>query len=101
MITMKNVRKTYGTFQMDLSMEIPSGQITGLVGKNGAGKSTAIKLILGLTEAESGEISVFGKNIHQLSMTEKAQIGASLADSGFSTYLNIVDENFVKNVSGF
>ena len=69
MITMKNVRKTYGTFQMDLSMEIPSGQITGLVGKNGAGKSTAIKLILGLTEAESGEISVFGKNIHQLSMS--------------------------------
>ena len=91
MITMKNVRKTYGTFQMDLSMEIPSGQITGLVGKNGAGKSTAIKLILGLTEAESGEISVFGKDIHQLSMAEKAQIGASLADSGFSTYLNIVD----------
>ena len=91
MITMKNVRKTYGSFQMDLSMEIPSGQITGLVGKNGAGKSTAIKLILGLTEAESGEISVFGKDIHQLSMAEKAQIGASLADSGFSTYLNIVD----------
>lgn len=91
MITMKNVRKTYGTFQMDLSMEIPSGQITGLVGKNGAGKSTAIKLILGLTEAESGEIAVFGKDIHQLSMAEKAQIGASLADSGFSTYLNIAD----------
>ena len=91
MITMKNVRKTYGTFQMDLSMEIPSGQITGLVGKNGAGKSTAIKLILGLTEAESGEIAVFGKDIHQLSMAEKAQIGVSLADSGFSTYLNIVD----------
>ena len=38
MITMKNVRKTYGTFQMDLSMEIPEWQITGLVGKNGAGK---------------------------------------------------------------
>ncbi len=91
MITMKNVSKTYGTFQMDLSMEIPSGQITGLVGKNGAGKSTAIKLILGLTEAESGEISVLGKDIHQLSMKEKAEIGASLADSGFSTYLNIVD----------
>ena len=91
MITMKNVSKTYGNFQMDLSMEIPSGQITGLVGKNGAGKSTAIKLILGLTEAESGEISVLGKDIHQLCMKEKAEIGASLADSGFSTYLNIVD----------
>ena len=98
MITMKNVRKTYGTFQMDLSMEIPSGQITGLVGKNGAGKSTAIKLILGLTEAESGEISVFGKNIHQLSMTEKAQIGAWVQH--LSQYCRCA-ENFVKNVSGF
>ena len=91
MITLKNVRKTYGTFQMDLSMEIPSGQITGLVGKNGAGKSTAIKLILGLTEAESGEIAIFGKDVHRLSLSEKAQIGVSLADSGFSTYFNIVD----------
>ena len=84
MITMKNVRKTYGTFQMDLSMEIPSGQITGLVGKNGAGKSTAIKLILGLTEAESGEISVFGR----------------LRVQHLSQYCRCA-ENFVKNVSGF
>lgn len=61
MIKMKNVCKTYEGFQFDLSMEIPNGRITGLVGKNGAGKSTAIKLILGLTEAESGEITIFGK----------------------------------------
>lgn len=75
----------------------------GLVGKNGAGKSTAIKLILGLTEAESGEITIFGKCVHQLSMSEKAQIGASLAESGFSSYLNITGckKNIGKNVSGF
>lgn len=91
MIKMKNVCKTYERFQFDLSMEIPNGRITGLVGKNGAGKSTAIKLILGLTEAESGEITIFGKCVHQLSMSEKAQIGASLAESGFSSYLNITD----------
>ncbi len=91
MIKMKNVCKTYEGFQFDLSMEIPNGRITGLVGKNGAGKSTAIKLILGLTEAESGEITIFGKCVHQLSMSEKAQIGASLAESGFSSYLNITD----------
>ena len=91
MIKMKNVCKTYEGFQFDLSMEVPNGRITGLVGKNGAGKSTAIKLILGLTEAESGEITIFGKCVHQLSMSEKAQIGASLAESGFSSYLNITD----------
>ena len=91
MIKMKNVCKTYEGFQFDLSMEIPNGRITGLVGKNGAGKSTAIKLILGLTEAESGEITIFGKCVHQFTRREKAQIGASLAESGFSSYLNITD----------
>ncbi|WP_294897768.1 ABC transporter ATP-binding protein [uncultured Eubacterium sp.] len=91
MIEMKEVRKTYDAFQFAMSMEIPGGRITGLVGKNGAGKSTAIRLILGLTEAESGEIAIFGKEIHQLTMAEKAQIGASLAESGFSSYLNIAD----------
>ena len=45
MIKMKNVCKTYEGFQFDLSMEIPNGRITGLVGKNGAGKSTAMKMM--------------------------------------------------------
>ena len=48
MITMQNVRKKYKDFELELSLEIPEGRITGFVGKNGAGKSTAIKLILGL-----------------------------------------------------
>ena len=51
MITMQNVRKTYGNFTFEMSMELPEGQILGLIGKNGAGKSTAIKLILGLCRA--------------------------------------------------
>ena len=53
MITMQNVRKTYGNFTFEISMELPEGQILGLIGKNGAGKSTAIKLILGLCRAVS------------------------------------------------
>ena len=58
MITMQNVRKTYGNFIFEMSMELPDGQILGLVGKNGAGKSTAIKLILGLCRADEGNIRV-------------------------------------------
>lgn len=38
MITMQNVRKTYGNFTFEISMELPEGQILGLIGKNGAGK---------------------------------------------------------------
>ena len=59
MITMQNVRKTYGNFIFEMSMELPEGQILGLIGKNGAGKSTAIKLILGLCRADEGSIRVF------------------------------------------
>ena len=58
MIKMQNVRKTYPGFDFELSLEIPEGRITGLIGKNGAGKSTAIRLMLGLVKAESGTIEL-------------------------------------------
>lgn len=45
MVQLENVRKDYETFRFDVTLKILEGRITGLVGKNGAGKSTAIKLI--------------------------------------------------------
>ena len=86
---MQNVRKKYGDFEFDMSMEIPEGRITGLVGKNGAGKSTAIKLMLGLTKPDSGNISVLGSDGKELTPAVKQKIGVSLAESGFSSQLSI------------
>lgn len=91
MIKMQNVRKKYGDFEFDMSMEIPHGRITGLVGKNGAGKSTAIKLMLGLTKPDSGNISVLGSDGKELTPAVKQKIGVSLAESGFSSQLSIED----------
>lgn len=91
MIKMQNVRKKYGDFELDMSMEIPEGRITGLVGKNGAGKSTAIKLMLGLTKPDSGNISVLGSDGKELTPAVKQKIGVSLAESGFSSQLSIED----------
>lgn len=91
MVKLKNICKSYGDFRLDASMEIPEGCITGLVGKNGAGKSTVIKLILGLTKADDGQIMLFGKEIEKLPVADKTGIGASLAESGFSTQLNLLD----------
>ena len=88
---MQNVRKKYGDFEFDMSMEIPEGRITGLVGKNGAGKSTAIKLMLGLTKPDSGNISVLGSDGKELSPAVKQKIGVSLAESGFNSQLSIED----------
>lgn len=52
MITFQDVKKSYGSYIFDVSsLHIPQGIITGLVGKNGAGKTTAIKMMLGLGKA--------------------------------------------------
>ena len=91
MITMQNVRKTYGNFIFEMSMELPEGQILGLIGKNGAGKSTAIKLILGLCRADEGNIRVFGHESKELPETLRQEIGVSLAESGFSGELTVND----------
>lgn len=88
---MQDIRKKYGDYEFRMSMEIPHGRITGLVGKNGAGKSTAIKLMLGLAKPDSGSISVLGSEGRELSPAVKQKIGVSLAESGFSTQLTVED----------
>ena len=91
MISVNNLTKHYGDFSLNVSLEIPEGRITGLVGKNGAGKSTVIKSILGLIRPDGGIVHVFGKNAWELTPKEKQHIGAALSDSGFSNYLTVRD----------
>jgi len=72
-------------------MEVKPGCVTGLIGKNGAGKSTAFKACLGLIQTEEGKIEIFGKEVSQLGIKEKEDIGVVLSDSGFSGYLTVKD----------
>lgn len=91
MITIQNVRKKYKDFELELSLEIPEGRITGFVGKNGAGKSTAIKLILGLVKPDMGSICVLGNEGGELPAAVKQKIGVSLTESGFSSQFTVED----------
>ena len=91
MVSVRNLNKKYGDFSLNVTLEIPDGQITGLVGKNGAGKSTVIKSVLGLVRPDSGSVTVFGKDAFELSAEDKQKIGAALSDSGFSNYLTLGD----------
>ena len=91
MISVKNLTKHYGDFSLNVSLEIPEGRITGLVGKNGAGKSTVIKSILGLIRPDGGTVTVLGKSSEALTPGDKQLIGAALSDSGFSNYLTVRD----------
>jgi ABC-2 type transport system ATP-binding protein len=91
MIRLDNVVKQYDKFRLDCSLQVPEGQVTGLIGRNGAGKSTAFKTMLGLIEIEGGTVEVFGKAVKNLTAKDREQIGVVLADSGFSGYLRIKD----------
>ncbi len=87
MIRIHDLHKKYKEFELNVSMTIPEGVVTGLIGKNGAGKSTTIKAILGLIRPDSGEITVLGK----APGTDMAGIGAAFSDSGFSILHTIED----------
>lgn len=91
MIKISEIKKRYKDFELNCSMEVKPGCITGLIGQNGAGKSTTFKAILGLITPESGEIKVFGKNIGELETKDKERFGVVLSDSGFSNYMTIND----------
>ena len=89
MLTLKNVQKHYGGFHLNCSLTVPAGCITGLIGQNGAGKSTMFKAILNLISIDSGEIRLFDQDIASLSSLDKQKLGVVLSDSGFSGYLTV------------
>lgn len=91
MLKMTSVKKQYNDFTLDCTLEIKSGYVTGLVGRNGAGKTTAFKSVLGLISTDGGEIEIFGKKLSDLKTKEKQKIGVMLSDSGFSGELKIKD----------
>lgn len=91
MVQLENVRKDYETFRFDVTLKILEGRITGLVGKNGAGKSTAIKLILGLTKRDGGTIRILDRDVEDMTPKEKQDLGVALAEAGFSSQLMIAD----------
>lgn len=91
MLKIEHLKKNYGNFSLDCSLEVKEGCVTGLIGQNGAGKSTTFKAILGLISTDSGKIRILGKDLQNFTPEDKEQLGVVLSDSGFSGYLTIHD----------
>ena len=89
MIRLEQVTKRYGSFDLKISLEVLENRITGIIGQNGAGKSTTFKLILGLIQKDSGSLEVCGSSSYTKEVAQN--VGVVLADSGFSGYLTIQD----------
>lgn len=91
LLEMDHVKKSYKDFSLDCSLKVMEGRITGLIGSNGAGKSTAFKAILNLIQTEGGTVRIMGKDGQKLLSTDREHIGVVLSGSSFSGYLYLKD----------
>lgn len=74
-LSLRQVEKQFDNFHLGpLDLDIKRGSVLGLIGENGAGKSTSIRLILSNIEEEEGEIYIFGKKKKDLTENERKKI---------------------------
>lgn len=83
-LTVKNLSKEYPGFRLDnISLDIPGGSIVGLIGENGAGKSTTINAILELIQKDSGSVAFWGEELSANPHVLKESIGVVFDDIHF------------------
>ena len=93
-VEIERLSKKYKNFTLNnVSFNIPEGSIMGLIGENGAGKSTIINLLTGAALKDGGNINIYGKDVQKLTRAEKSEIGVVLSGCGFPEELNINDVN--------
>ena len=99
-IEVKGLTKKRDTFFLNnVNLTVPKGYIVGLIGENGAGKSTTIKAILNLINKDSGTIKIFGQDYQQHEKEIKQQIGVVFDDCHFPKQLTAKDLNLIlKNI---
>ena len=96
MLEIKNVEQYYGESHTlwDLSLTIPKGECTVLMGRNGVGKSTLLECIMGLTPIRSGEIELNGESIANRSAEDRPRLGIGYVPQGRQIFPMLsVEEN--------
>jgi len=102
MIALSHISKTFSSGRgqvnavVDISMNIPTGSLTSIMGKSGSGKSTLLNCIGGLEKPDKGEITCFGTPIHhltarQLSHFLRRNVGFVFQRGNLLSYLNVTD----------
>ena len=91
-IELSHINKSFGDFAIrNLDLTVPSGTICGLVGENGAGKSTTIRLLMGALRPDSGTASALGTDVSSPEFREvKEDVGVVLDEAYFPESLNAV-----------
>lgn len=91
-IEARHLTKRYPQFTVDnVSLNVKKGFITGLIGPNGVGKSTVIKMILGLVRPDQGSVKIFGRDMSKHEVEIKQRIGIVSDECFYYEHLNIRD----------
>lgn len=90
-ISVKNLKKTFAGRRVvdDLSFDVTEGEVFGLLGHNGAGKSTTIDLILGLKEPDSGQAEIFGKRVSKNRKEIFEKVGVQLQQTQYQSSITV------------
>ena len=98
LLEVDGIETCYGLSQVlfGLSLSVGPGEMVSLMGRNGMGKTTTIRSIMGLTPARSGAIRFAGEDVRQLPSYKIAQLGIGLVPEGRQIFPNLtVRENLV------
>src|SRR5580700_9814682 len=98
LLEIENIETCYGLSQVlfGLSLSVRSGEMVAMMGRNGMGKTTTIRSIMGLTPARSGAIRFGGMDVRKLASFRIAQLGIGLVPEGRQIFPNLtVRENLV------
>jgi urea transport system ATP-binding protein len=96
MLSVKNLNQYYGGSHIlrDLSFEIPAGKVTALLGRNGVGKTTLLRTLMGLVPARNGEIVFYDRKITHVKPYERAKAGIGYVPQGREIFPRLtVEEN--------
>ncbi len=98
MLEIADIKTYYGQSQVlfGMALEVKAGEVVTLMGRNGMGKTTTIRSVMGLTPAREGRIRFEGRDIHELPSHVVARLGLGLVPEGRQIFPNLtVEENLV------
>lgn len=82
-LELKNVKKSYSNFELDINFHLNRGETIGFVGQNGAGKTTTMDIILNTVKKDSGEVLIFGKDHIKNESQVKELMGVVMEEQNF------------------
>ena len=96
----RNLQKTFKKRQVvqDFSLDIHSGEVVGLLGPNGAGKTTSFYMIVGLIAADTGSITLDGKELRHLPIHERARLGVGYLPQKASIFRKMTVEQNIRAI---